>query len=315
MLYENQFVIETNSLCKTYYPGIGEQNKPALVDLNLKIKKGEIYGFLGQNGAGKTTLIKILIGLIFPTSGNGNLLGYRFGDIRSRQKLGYLPESPYYHTFLTATEYLDILGKLHKLTGKQLKNKIYMLLEKTGLKDASDLKMREFSKGMLQRFGIAQALIGDPELVIFDEPTSGLDPIARKDIRNILIDLKNDNKTVFFSSHILSEVESISDRVGIIQKGKLIKEGTIQELTSLSGYEIRVTNIDTLSLPQLRSYGNTSVQKIDKDFIISFPEIDNNELINYMNLLVKAGARIISAECKKERLEDIFVKLVKEKEE
>ncbi len=309
---ETEYVINTKNLGKVFNPGLGEKSKEALTDLNLNVRRGEIYGFLGQNGAGKTTTIKLLLGLIFPTSGEGTVLGFPMGDKRARKGLGYLPESPYYHTFLTAREGLRVSGKLCNLTQDLIKERIESLLNRVGLQDAADLKLREFSKGMLQRYGIAQALIGHPDLVIFDEPTSGLDPLARKDIRDILLSLKEAGRTIFFSSHILSEVEMISDRIAILHKGNMIAEGSIKDLTKDVGYAITIQGLSDTMIPEppVGTISNKVCLNAD-DLSIEWLEGNTSNITQYLDYLSKAGARIVSVNERKQSLEDLFVELTK----
>lgn len=223
-------VIETEGLTKEYRLGMRGRRVLALDRLHLKVEEGEIFGFLGPNGAGKTTTLKTLIGFIMPTSGSGRLFGEEIGNIQVRQRIGFLPESPYFYDYLTATEFLSFYGRLFGLGKKVMKERIVHLLKQVGLESASNLQLRKFSKGMLQRIGIAQALINDPELVILDEPMSGLDPIGRKEVRDLILQLKAQGKTVFFSTHIIPDVEMICDRVAILIKGKLRNIGRLNEI-------------------------------------------------------------------------------------
>jgi ABC-2 type transport system ATP-binding protein len=223
--------IRIEGLSKVFRPGWpGRPPVTALAGLSLSVRQGEIYGFLGPNGAGKTTTLKILLGLIRASSGTAEVLGRPAGDVPTRRHIGFLPESPYFYDYLTAEEFLAFYGRLSGLERGEVKRRIVSLLELVGLSEARDRQLRKFSKGMLQRIGLAQALIHDPELVILDEPMSGLDPIGRKQVRDLILGLRDRGKTVFFSTHIIPDVEAMCDRVGIVVKGRLVAEGRVPEL-------------------------------------------------------------------------------------
>lgn len=225
--------IEILGLEKTYSVGFWRKRpKRALQPLHLSVEEGEIFGFLGPNGAGKTTTLKILMGLVFPTSGSARILGQEWTDPEVKAQIGFLPEQPYFYDYLTAHELLDYYGQLSGLPDKGRRQRIGEVLERVGLTDVKGVQLRKFSKGMLQRAGIAQAILHDPKLVFFDEPMSGLDPLGRREVRDLMEQLKHEGKTVFFSTHILSDAEALCDRVAIIHKGELRGTGTVQELTS-----------------------------------------------------------------------------------
>jgi len=225
--------IEILGLEKTYSVGFWrKQPKCALRPLNLTVEYGEIFGFLGPNGAGKTTTLKMLIGLVFPTSGTARILGMTLDDPQMKAQIGFLPEQPYFYDYLTARELLRYYGQLSGVDGKQLAGKVDAVLERVGLKDAADVQLRKFSKGMLQRAGIAQAILHDPKVVFLDEPMSGLDPMGRREVRNLIEELKGEGKTVFFSTHILSDAEALCDRVAIIHQGQLRGVGAVADLTA-----------------------------------------------------------------------------------
>ena len=223
--------IEVQSLTKIYTSSFGKKKVQALSDLELEVPSGIIYGLLGPNGAGKTTLIKILLGIVFPVLGSARILNKDISDYKIKNKIGFLPENHKYPSYLTGRSVLKYFGRLNGLGGKSLDIRIDELLTLVKLENWKKTKVKAYSKGMMQRLGLAQALINDPELIFLDEPTDGVDPIGRKEIRDVLIDLKNSSKTIFLNSHLLSEVELITDKVGILNKGKLIREGTVQELT------------------------------------------------------------------------------------
>lgn len=229
----NVDAILVEGLTKVFHSGWpGRPSVPALSGLSLSVNRGEIYGFLGPNGSGKTTTLKILMGLIRSTSGKAEVLGQPAGNVKVRRRIGFLPESPYFYDYLTAEEFLSFYGHLAGLRRSHLHQRMAHLLEVVGLTDARTRQLRKFSKGMLQRVGLAQALIHDPELVILDEPMSGLDPIGRKQVRDLILSLRDQGKTVFFSTHIIPDVEMICDRVGIVLKGRLLATGRVDELVS-----------------------------------------------------------------------------------
>ena len=283
----------------------------ALKGLTLDVKKGETFGFLGPNGAGKTTTLKILMGLIYPTSGKAWIMGRELGDVSVKKKLGFLPEQPYFYDYLTAGEFLDFYGRLFSIGRADRQSRIVSLLDMVGLSHARDLQLRKFSKGMLQRIGIAQALVNDPELVVLDEPMSGLDPIGRKEVRDIIMRLKEQGKTIFFSTHILPDVEVICDRVGILVKGELRATGTVAEL--LGGMEARSTEMVVEGLSQedierLRALSdNLVVRGRQAVAFLSDPE----KAQRAKRLVFENGGDIVSLIPHKGSLEDIFVEEVR----
>jgi ABC-2 type transport system ATP-binding protein len=231
--FNSMTAIEILGLEKTYQVGFWRKRpKRALHPLNLTIEEGEIFGFLGPNGAGKTTTLKILMGLVFPTAGTARILGMELDDPRMKAQIGFLPEQPYFYDYLTARELLTYYGQLSGVEAKHLANRVQAVLERVGLRDAANLQLRKFSKGMLQRVGIAQAILHDPKVVFLDEPMSGLDPMGRREVRNLIEQLKEDGKTVFFSTHILADAEALCDRVAIIHLGQLRGIGAVEGLTA-----------------------------------------------------------------------------------
>lgn len=225
--------IEILGLEKTYKVGFWRKRpKRALEPLHLSVEDGEIFGFLGPNGAGKTTTLKLLMGLVFPTAGTARILGREWTDPEVKAQIGFLPEQPYFYDYLTAHELLDYYGQLSGVPGKDRKGIIDEMLTRVGLTDIKGVQLRKFSKGMLQRAGIAQAILHNPKLVFFDEPMSGLDPLGRREVRDLMEQLKQEGKTVFFSTHILSDAEALCDRVAIIHKGELRGVGAVEDLTS-----------------------------------------------------------------------------------
>ncbi len=225
--------IETINLEKTYAVGFWRKKpRVALRPLNLTVEEGEVFGFLGPNGAGKTTTLKLLMGLVFPTSGTARILGKEIHEPEIKAQIGFLPEQPYFYDYLTAHELLEYYGRLSGVEPKGLNRKIEALLQRVGLNDAARVQLRKFSKGMLQRVGLAQAILHDPKVVFLDEPMSGLDPMGRREVRDLMEELKQQGKTVFFSTHILSDAEALCDRVAVIHQGELRGVGHVAELTS-----------------------------------------------------------------------------------
>ena len=224
--------IEILGLEKTYMVGFWRKRpKRALQPLHLTVEDGEIFGFLGPNGAGKTTTLKMLMGLVFPTAGTARILGKDWTDPEVKAQIGFLPEQPYFYDYLTAHELLDYYGQLSGVPGRDRKNRVEEILGRVGLTDIRGIQLRKFSKGMLQRVGIAQAILHNPRLVFLDEPMSGLDPLGRREVRDLMLQLQQEGKTVFFSTHILSDAEALCDRVAIIHKGELRGVGAVEELT------------------------------------------------------------------------------------
>ncbi len=225
--------IEILGLEKTYLVGFWRKRpKLALRPLQLQIKDGEVFGFLGPNGAGKTTTLKLLMGLVFPTAGTARLLGMAMDDPRVRAQIGFLPEQPYFYDHLTARELLNYYAQLSGILAKGRRARVEHILARVGLSDSAGVQLRKFSKGMLQRVGLAQAILHDPKLVFLDEPMSGLDPMGRRDVRDLIQQLRSEGKTVFFSTHILSDAEALCDRVGVIHQGELRGVGAVADLTS-----------------------------------------------------------------------------------
>ncbi len=233
--------IEILSLQKSYTYGFwSKQRKTALHPLHLSIQEGEIFGYLGPNGAGKTTTLRLLMGIIFPTGGSARILGHDMQDPRVKAQIGFLPEQPYFYDYLTAAELLHYYAQLSGVAAGERGPRVATMLQRVGLADAADVQLRKFSKGMLQRVGLAQAILHDPKIVFLDEPMSGLDPIGRREARDLIQGLKDEGKTVFFSTHILSDAEDLCDRVAVLHQGSLRGIGTIQELTAGTGGRVEI---------------------------------------------------------------------------
>ncbi|MEK7483257.1 MAG: ABC transporter ATP-binding protein [Planctomycetota bacterium] len=258
-LSSNDWVIETSHLNKTYVDFWGRPKVQAVIDLNLKVKRGEIFGLLGPNGSGKTTTTKLLLGLIFPTSGTMKILGHTPGDIEVHRRIGFLPEESYLYRFLNAEETLSFYGNLFELDRTVLKSRVQDLIQKVGLEHAKKRRLKEYSKGMSRRIGLATALINNPELVFLDEPTSGLDPMGREQVKNLLITLKQEGKTVLVCSHLLADIEDICDRIAIMKQGRMAVYGTVSEL--LTHIDITRFSIKDLAPEELQTLKNFVTQQ------------------------------------------------------
>jgi ABC-2 type transport system ATP-binding protein len=299
--------IETTSLSKVYVSAFGKERVRALNELNLAIDKGTIFGLLGPNGAGKTTLVKLLLQIIFPTFGSAKMLGEDLNNYKLKKLIGYLPENHKYPSYLKGGEVLRFFGKLSGIDGKNLDKIIDELLELVKLSQWKKTKVKAYSKGMMQRLGLAQALINDPELIFLDEPTDGVDPIGRKEIRDILVELKSRQKTIFLNSHLLSEVELITDRVGILNKGKLLREGTVKELTEKKEeYKLVIENkSEDLEL-------GSATKQSDGSYLLKVSDI--NELNRIIDNIRGKGILLKKIVPLKSTLEEMFIALINESE-
>ena len=306
-------VIEIENLSKDYEVGFWKKKKVrALDDLNLQVEGGQIFGFLGGNGAGKTTTIKILMSLIFPTNGRARILGLDISDVKMRSRIGYCPENPYFYDYLKARELMNYFGELFGLDAAQRNRKTEELLTKVGLEEKDwNKQLRKFSKGMLQRVGLAQALINEPEIVFLDEPMSGLDPIGRREIRELIAELREKGTTVFMSTHILSDIEALCDRVAILRNGKLAATGNLDDLLSQSGerqiFEINVKGVTAVIL-------ENEVKQIAGATIASKPNganiqiTDEKDIDKILPIIRNAGGSLVSIQPVKQSLEELFVK-------
>jgi ABC-2 type transport system ATP-binding protein len=299
--------IKIEGLSKFFRVGFWGKRVQAVTDLSFEVRRGDLFGFLGPNGAGKTTTIKALMGLIFPSGGQAWILGNKASDVGVRSRVGYLPESPYFYEYLKGLEFLDFYGSLFRIPKKVRVKKAEELLKLVNLEGAADLHLRKYSKGMLQRIGLAQALINDPELVILDEPMTGLDPIGRREIRDVMVRLKNEGKTVFFSTHILSDVEMICDQVGIVNKGKLVTTGKLSELLNprIEYYEISFSQPDPAELGGLEPWVTNTFR--DGSLIhVTVPREEHKDGI--ISRVQKAGGKIHSVIPHRESLEEYFLR-------
>jgi len=299
--------IEIQGLTKRFARPMGGE-LIAVNNLNLEVKEGEIFGFLGPNGAGKTTTIKMLLGLIFPTSGKAKVLGKPAGDIDTKNRISYLPESPYFYEYMSAREILRFYANLFKLDKKVREERVDELLSIVGLADAADKALRHYSKGMLQRVGIAQALINNPDLIFLDEPTSGLDPIAHADICNLILDLRAQGKTVFVSSHQLGDIEMIANRVAILVAGKMAMMGDVKELLTTKQIEIIADKVDDNTAEKIKPMVDEC--ELHAGRLTAYAEGEDT-LKPVIDLLLKSGASLVSVNPRRRTLEKLFVETVR----
>lgn len=299
-------VIRTEGLRKVYVTGLLRRRHVALDGLDLEVHRGEVFGFIGHNGAGKTTAIKILMGLNFATSGRAFLLGRPHDDPGVKARIGFLPERPYFYEYLTAAEFLDFYGRLFKLPAGPRRRRIDELLRAVDLEGARDTQLRRFSKGMLQRVGVAQALINDPDLVVLDEPMSGLDPMGRSLIRDVIAGLKAAGKTVFFSTHILSDVEAICDRVAMLARGRLIESGRVEDLLAPRTRYVEV-QVDRLEGPVLERVGTLATAVEHRAARTLVRVADGSVAQTLLRLLLEAGVTVHEVAPRRETLEELFV--------
>jgi ABC-2 type transport system ATP-binding protein len=297
--------LEFRGVHKTFRLGIRLKRVDAVRGVDLRVERGEVFGYLGPNGAGKSTSMKMAMGLITPTAGQIRILGRPHDERAVRGRLGFLPETPAFYDYLTAHELLDFYGRLFGLDRAVRKQRIGELLERVGLAGIEGRRLRRFSKGMLQRVGIAQALINDPELVVLDEPMSGLDPVGRKEMRDIIMGLKGQGKTVFFSSHILPDVEMVCDRVAILQKGVVEKVGRLEELLAGGGQENEVVlhECGDELLGKLVAMG---ARVLARGPGVAFG-VEDGRLQDALRVVLDGGGRVSQVTRKRERLEDLFM--------
>ncbi len=302
-------VIETHDLTKVYEGALKGQDVLALKSLNLNVNEGEILAYLGPNGSGKTTTIKLLLGLIFPTSGTLKILGSaNTGSNQVKQNIGYLPEGAYYPEFLRGEEVLRFYGQLYGMGGKFLEKRISEVIEIVGMTHARRRLIRGYSKGMRQRIGLAQALISNPKLLILDEPTTGLDPIARKEIRDILVRLRDEGKTLLISSHELLEVELISNRVAILFEGALKAQGAIDELLTERETTLQVQNVNAAAMEKLTNAGITTEDNIENISILRVPT--HVSLYDALDICKEQHVTLVGIRPRRETLEELFVRVV-----
>jgi ABC-2 type transport system ATP-binding protein len=300
-------IIEINNLTKDYETGFWRKKQMrALDDLTLTVDGGQIFGFLGGNGAGKTTTIKILMSLLFASSGSAKILGMDISDVKMHQSIGYCPENPYFYDYLTASELMNYFGEILGLDSTKRKEKTADLLTKVGLAEKDwNKQLRKFSKGMLQRVGLAQSLINDPKVVFLDEPMSGLDPMGRREIRDLIAGLRDTGTTVFMSTHILSDVEALCDQVAILRGGKLAATGKLDDLLARGGENLSFEiNASGISAEAMNGNFNSVRQKAGG---ISIEVVDEKEIDAVITAIRTAGGKLLSVQPIKQSLEELFV--------
>jgi ABC-2 type transport system ATP-binding protein len=303
--------ILTEELTKDYAVGFWRKRPYRALDrLNLEVRTGEIFGFLGPNGAGKTTTLKLLMQLVYPTAGRAEILGRPVGDVAVRRRIGYLPENPYFYDHLTAEELLSYFASLFGYRGADRKGRVARLLDEVGIAGERRLQLRKFSKGMLQRVGIAQALVNDPEVIFLDEPMSGLDPLGRREVRALMIRLREQGRTIFFSSHILADAEALCSRVAILAGGRLTAGGTMGNLQAFEvrGWEMVVSDLTAGALDRLASIVRRATAIADGRYALEIaPETSPDRALAE---ITAAGGHLVSLNPIRETLEDLFVRHV-----
>ena len=303
--------IRTDHLTKDFAVGFWRKRPyRALDDLSLDVSVGEVFGFLGPNGAGKTTTLKLLMQLIFPTAGRAEILARPVGDLAMKRRIGYLPESPSFYDYLTAEELLRYFAGLFGYKGQERDARVARLLDEVGIGKERRLQLRRFSKGMLQRVGIAQALINDPEVVFLDEPLSGLDPLGRRDARNLILRLRDRGATVFFSSHVLSDAETLCSRVAILAAGRLVACGRIADIHAFQvhGWELVVSSLSPSLLESLKQRLGKITPISDARYALELPLEAAPERL--LDELIRNGAKLVSLTPMRQTLEDFFVERV-----
>jgi ABC-2 type transport system ATP-binding protein len=303
--------IRIEELTKDYAIGFWRKRPYRALDrLSLTIESGEVFGFLGPNGAGKTTTLKLLMQLIFPTSGRAEILGKPVGAVAMRQRIGYLPENPSFYDHLTAEELLDYFAQLFGYAAAERKKRVAVLLDRVGLGAERRLQMRKFSKGMIQRVGIAQALINDPEVIFLDEPMSGLDPLGRRDVRSLILDLRDQGRTIFFSSHILADAEALCSRVAVVAGGRLAASGRLTDILAFEvrGWEVVLADITPELFERVASLATrtTEIHAGRYAFELSIEQSPERLAAE----MTTRGARLVSINPIRDTLEDFFVQRV-----
>jgi ABC-2 type transport system ATP-binding protein len=305
------FAIETTNLEKTYAVGFWRKRpRIALRPLNLTVQEGEVFGFLGPNGAGKTTTLKLLMGLVFPTGGSAQILGMDVDDVRVKAQIGFLPEQPYFYDYLTAKELLEYYAQLSGVPAKERSARVEKMLARVGLADAARTQLRKFSKGMLQRVGLAQAVLHDPKLVFLDEPMSGLDPMGRREVRELIQQLQHEGKTVFFSTHILSDAEALCDRVAVINKGELRGVGAVADLMSQVQSKVEIIFAGRTVPASLASVGAET--HVSGDVVRAVVSAEHQDAA--LEILRREKLRLISLTPVRHSLEEYYVEKLKQQE-
>jgi len=303
-------VLEVGGIRKTFKSGFLPRPHEILKGLSFKVYPGEIYGLIGPNGAGKTTTFKSIIGLIFPDEGGIKIFGEDHIRNNAKARLGFLPENPYFYDYLTATEFLSFHAHLFGLKGREIIQRIRDLIDLVGLNNKSGVQLRKYSKGMLQRIGLAQALINDPDFIMLDEPMSGLDPVGRREFRDIILGLKKRGKTILFSSHILSDTEMLCDWVSILINGRIVRTGRVSDLagSKVKYYEISCSGLPREEIPAAYRI----ISQKDANLLIRVPEEDDLESV--LSLIKQAGGHLISLTPHRKSLEDEFIEEIRQAE-
>ncbi len=304
-------IVSVEGVVKSFRPGLGLRPKRVLHGISFEVQDGEIFGFVGPNGAGKTTTLKVLMGLIHPDGGRASVLGNDVGETAYRRAIGFLPENPYFYDFLTGAEFLDFFAKLAGVPASERPARVKRLLEEVGLSHAADARLRTYSKGMLQRAGIAQAIIHDPSIVFLDEPMSGLDPIGRKEIRDLILRLNAAGKTIFMNTHILSDVEVLCHRVAIIVKGRICFEGSPHDVVESGELEtdVVVRGIDPAAAQEIEQRFDARMSGRDDHIEFRVAEKHASELLQQA---LGAGAQVYSVLPHRSSLEHLFLEKVEE---
>jgi len=303
--------IRTRELTKDFLVGFWRPRPYRALDrLSIEVGAGDVFGFLGPNGAGKTTTLKLLMQLVFPTSGEAEILGRPAGDLDVRRRIGYLPENPYFYDHLTAEELLDYYGRLFGMGPAERRERSTRTLDRLGIGAERRLQLRKFSKGMLQRVGLAQALLNDPEVIFLDEPMSGLDPLGRRDVRALMLELRDAGRTIFFSSHILADAEALCSQVAIVARGRLAAAGRLADMGefAVQGWELVMASVPESALEAVRSRARRVVAVAGGRYVIDLPPDGRPEEL--LRDLVGAGATLVSLNPVRETLEDVFVRRV-----
>jgi ABC-2 type transport system ATP-binding protein len=305
-------VVEIEDLTKDYEVGFWRKRKVRALDgLSLLVNQNEIFGFLGANGAGKTTTLKLLMRLIFPTAGSARILGHDIADVKMHSRIGYLPENPYFYDYLTAREFLEYCGQIFGYRSAERRRRAAQLLARVYLDESKwDVQLRKFSKGMLQRVGLAQALINDPEVVFLDEPMSGLDPVGRRQVRDLIASLRQEGKSVFMCSHILSDIEVLCDRVAILKRGHLAHLGYLDDLYQRTGnrnhVEVVATGTDAATFSgHMPADNHFQVSSTASGLRIEV--LDEQDVDAVIGTLRKAGGKLVSVQPVKQSLEELFL--------
>ncbi|MCU0655091.1 MAG: ABC transporter ATP-binding protein [Polyangiaceae bacterium] len=300
-------LIQVDDLKKTFFLGVFRKRVDAVKGVSFAVQSNEIFGFLGPNGSGKTTTIKMLMGLISPTSGQATLFGHPIPSVEAMKKIGFLPESPYIFPYLTPREYIEMCGRLSGLKGSALRDRTTQVMKRTGIEYAGERPVRRLSKGMGQRTALAAALVADPELLVLDEPMSGLDPIGRKEVRDIILGERREGRTVFFSTHILADAESLCDRVTILREGRAVVSGALRDLVrgDVIHTDVTLAGASEALEGQLREGGHEAQRRAG----LLVLAVQGQERVNEVLLAaIQGGARVVEVTPRRETLEDLFVR-------